>query len=247
MQQAHVPPAGTRYWVALSIASVFGANTGDFIARYLHLGHAGGLPALAVLLALIFLVERRDPAARQAYYWAAIIVVRTAATNLADFGASDMHLGHPWLTAALTALLVAILAIAPTVKPVNAPDRWPFCLPVTDIRYWTVMLIAGTLGTALGDFASFDSGLGTWRASLIEGAILLALLLFGRSGPLGNVWYYWLAVVAVRTAGTSFGDYLAHDVFGLAMSTLVTGTVFVGTLLAWREPAAYRLRSSVAD
>jgi hypothetical protein len=43
MQQAHVPQAGSRYWVALPSESVFGANTGDFVARYLHLGHAGGL------------------------------------------------------------------------------------------------------------------------------------------------------------------------------------------------------------
>jgi hypothetical protein len=43
MRQVHVPRAGPRYRLALSIASVFGANTGDFVARYLHLGHAGGL------------------------------------------------------------------------------------------------------------------------------------------------------------------------------------------------------------
>ncbi|HEX9461455.1 MAG TPA: hypothetical protein VGB82_02555, partial [Alphaproteobacteria bacterium] len=60
MQPTHVPAAGDRYWVALSIASVFGANTGDFIAKYLHLGHWGGLPALAILLAVVFFLERRD-------------------------------------------------------------------------------------------------------------------------------------------------------------------------------------------
>ena len=247
MKQIHVPSAGARYWVALSIASVFGANTGDFIAKYLHLGHAGGLPALAILLVLIFLFERRDSSPHQAYYWAAIIVVRTAATNLADFGASDLRLGHPWLIVALTILLAASLLVAPPAKPSGAPERWPFGLPVADARYWTAMLIAGTLGTAIGDFGSFDSKLGTLNASLIEGAILLVMLLFGRTGPLAGVWYYWLAVVAVRTAGTSFGDWLAHDVFSLAMATLVSGIVFVATLLVWRERAPQAVRASAAD
>src|SRR5258708_26024133 len=113
MQPTHVPAAGDRYWVALSIASVFGANTGDFIAKYLHLGHWGGLPALAILLAVVFFLERRDSAVNQAYYWAAIILVRTAATNLADLGAGDFHLGPPGLVAALA----AVAPPGPLVRP----------------------------------------------------------------------------------------------------------------------------------
>ncbi|MBV8535886.1 MAG: hypothetical protein JO128_09860 [Alphaproteobacteria bacterium] len=246
MQQTHVPAAGTRYWVALSLASVFGANTGDFIARYLHLGHAGGLPALAVLLALIFVFERRDRAVHQAYYWTAIIVVRTAATNLADLGASDFRLGRPGLTTALALLLAAVLVFTPPEKSGQASSRWPFGLPVTDSRYWFAMLIAGTLGTVVGDMASFGSGVGTAGASVIEGGILLALLLIGRTGPLASLWFYWLTVVAVRAAGTSFGDFLAHDVFGLAVSTLATGLVFVVALVAWKERPSAALRSNEA-
>jgi uncharacterized membrane-anchored protein len=246
MQQAHVPTAGTRYWVALSLASIFGANTGDFIARYLHLGHAGGLPALAILFALVFIFERRDRSVHQAYYWTTIIVVRTAATNLADLGASDFRLGRPGLTVALAVLLAAVLVFTPPSKSDQASARWPFGLPTTDGRYWCAMLIAGTLGTVIGDMASFGSGLGTAGASLIEGGVLLALLLIGRTGPLAALWFYWLTVVAVRAAGTSAGDFLAHDVFGLAVSTLVSGLVFVATLLLWRERAPAALRSSEA-
>ncbi len=246
MQQAHVPAAGTRYWFALSLASIFGANTGDFIARYLHLGHAGGLPALAILFALILVFERRDRATHQAYYWMAIIVVRTAATNLADLGASDFRLGRLGLTAALGVLLAAVLVFTPPSKSDPASNHWPFGLPTTDARYWAAMLIAGTLGTVIGDMASFGSGLGTAGASLIEGGILLALLLVGRTGPLASLWFYWLTVVTVRAAGTSFGDFLAHDVFGLAVSTLVTGLVFVATLLLWRARASAPLRPGEA-
>ena len=246
MQQAHLPVAGARYWIALSIASVFGANSGDFVARYLHLGHVGGLPALALLLVLVFVAERRDSSGHQAYYWSAIIVVRTAATNLADFGASDLRLGRPGLTVALSVLLAAALFFTPPAKAGQASNRWPFGLPVTDARYWACMLIAGTLGTVIGDMASFNSGLGTAYASLIEGGILVAVLLVGRTGPLANLWFYWLTVVTVRAAGTSVGDLLAHDVFGLAMSTLVTGVIFVLILLVWRERTPYRLRSTEA-
>src|SRR5437773_11006014 len=92
MQSKHVPSLGTRYWSALCMASVFGANMGHFCARYLGLGHVKGLPILGVMLVIIFMVESRDRYAHQTYYWLAIIVIRTAATNLADFAAGDMKL-----------------------------------------------------------------------------------------------------------------------------------------------------------
>jgi uncharacterized membrane-anchored protein len=107
------------------------------------------------------------------------------------------------------------------------------------------MLIAGTLGTVIGDMASFDSGLGTGYASLLLGAVLAAVFLLGAWGLFANMWFYWLAVVAVRAAGTSASDFLAHGI-GLASSTLLTGVVFVATLLIWREAPRYGIRSREA-
>ena len=81
MQQIHLPTLSTRYWVALCLASIFGANMGDFFARNLGLGHVAGLPFLALALAIVIVGERFDRTVHQVYYWTAIIVVRTAATN----------------------------------------------------------------------------------------------------------------------------------------------------------------------
>jgi uncharacterized membrane-anchored protein len=36
MQQYHVPLLGLRYWIALCLASIFGANMGDFFAHNLE-------------------------------------------------------------------------------------------------------------------------------------------------------------------------------------------------------------------
>jgi uncharacterized membrane-anchored protein len=247
MQLAHVPSAGARYWAALSIASVFGANCGDFIARYFKLGHTGGLLPLAIILAIILIAERRDKFAHQAYYWAAIIVIRAAATNLADFGASDLALKKIWLIAALAALLLLALAVSPPAKSVAPPEARAFRLPSTDARYWVAMLIAGTLGTVIGDVMSFESGLGTLYASLVLASMLAVIFLLGAKGWFGNLWFYWLAVVTVRAAGTSLSDFLAHNVFGLPLSTLVTGILFVATLLVWKEPSPlYRTHPGTA-
>jgi uncharacterized membrane-anchored protein len=235
MQSRHVPAAGGRYWVALLIASVFGANAGDVIAKFFHLGHVEGLPVLAVLLALILFAERRDGRGHEIYYWAAVVVIRTAAMNLGDFAASSFRLGRPGLIADLAVLLVFFLIFTPSTKSDQSARTWPFRLPATDTRHWATLLIAGMLGTVLGDYVSFATGLGPLYAAGLEGGTLAALLFVGRTGPLADVWFYWLAVVAVQAAGTSFSDFLAHAVFGLPLSTLATGMVLVVTLLLWRE------------
>lgn len=64
MDRANTPQVGARYWVALCVASVFGANCGDFASHVLGLGHVRGLPVLALLFAAVLLGERRATALR---------------------------------------------------------------------------------------------------------------------------------------------------------------------------------------
>ena len=53
MRYANVPTVGARYWTAISLASVFGCNLGDFVSLYLHWGHWLGLFPLAVIFAAL--------------------------------------------------------------------------------------------------------------------------------------------------------------------------------------------------
>src|SRR4051812_829770 len=139
-----------------------GANLGDFVSNTLHLGHLRGLLPLAAIFACILAAERRSRAATEAYYWLAIIVVRTAATNLADLANHDLALGYGLIESGLTALLVAIL-LAGHVWDTHRGDTRSVGernLPATDMPYWAAMLVAGTLGTATGDFTTARLGLG---------------------------------------------------------------------------------------
>src|SRR3982074_2962315 len=111
MQQKHLPTLGARYWAALCLASIFGANMGDFFARNLGLGHVAGLPFPALPLAIVIASERFDRSVHQVYYWTAIIIVRTGATNFADFACGDMKLPRLLVIVGLIALLgVALVA-----------------------------------------------------------------------------------------------------------------------------------------
>src|SRR6266481_9443847 len=76
MRDQHLPALGPRFWAALCLASIFGANMGDFFAHNIGLGHVAGLPFLAVGFALVMTIERFDRMAHETYYWLGIILVR---------------------------------------------------------------------------------------------------------------------------------------------------------------------------
>lgn len=230
MQTRNVPQTGARYWVALSIASVFGANMGDFFSHTLHLGHAKGLAPLAVLFALILVAERRATRATEAYYWLAIVTLRTAATNFGDLTTHDWALPPLAVIAALTALLAALV-----VPAARAPATG---VPATGALYWAAMLTAGTLGTVGGDYCSGDLGLGVGLGSLVLCAVLAAMLALRAVPGFATLPTYWLTVVAVRTAGTTVGDFTAfrHGLnLGLPVSTAASGGLVLGVLVFWRK------------
>jgi uncharacterized membrane-anchored protein len=240
MQPFHLPTVGPRYWVALCIASIFGANMGDFFARNIGLGHVAGLPFLAAALVAVIVAERFDRLQHQWYYWIAIVIVRTAATNFADFAAGDLKLPRIWIMAALTIVLAAALWATWQLVWRRLAYRADGSGTVlrADAGYWICMFLAGTLGTVIGDFCSHNLQLDDGGASLLLGPIVALLFIVGRNGLLRLLPFYWLTVVAIRAAGTSVGDLISgRNMLGLPLSTSVTGILLVVLLVIWKEPA----------
>ena len=250
MSPKNLPPIDARYWTAILAASMCGANTGDFASRILGLGHTRGLLPLGLIFLAIVWAERRSKVATEAYYWLAIIVLRTGATNLADLGTHDLKLGYFPFMAALAALMIVMLLIdkARGVQPIGVagPDgRW-HTLPATDTSYWITMLAAGTLGTAAGDWVAEETPLGLFYGSAVLVVVLLATwFVSDRFGSMTKPWY-WLTIVAARTAGTTLGDLLASRRglgLGLVLSTVCTSLLLAGIVVLWRRRSA-RLREA---
>lgn len=219
MKTIHLPGIGARYWALLILASVFGANTGDFLAERLGFGHVAGLPILLGCFLLVLAAERFDRAPRQIWFWLAVIVTRTAATNVGDIG-HDLH----WSGLAVIAGLALAGAVSLAAwRTIRRPPTQPLA---AHPLYWWTMLVAGALGTAIGDWCSWGLGLGNLLAAgvlALPVALLLAALRGRHPVPLVG---YWLTVVAIRAAGTAAGDFFANRVFGLELSTFVFGVAF---------------------
>jgi uncharacterized membrane-anchored protein len=251
MSPKNLPTIDARYWTAILAASMCGANTGDFASRILGLGHWRGLLPLAMIFLTIVWAEKRSKITAEAYYWLAIIVLRTGATNLADLGTHDLRLGYFLCMGLLAALMVLMLLIdrARGVQPIGVagPDgRW-HSLPATDWSYWITMLAAGTLGTAAGDWVAEETLLGLGYGSLVlVVALIAAWFVSDQFGKMTKPWY-WLTIVAARTAGTTLGDLLASRRglnLGLWVSTICTSLLLAGILILWRRRASQQLREA---
>lgn len=235
MQIRNTPVTGPRYWAALCVASIFGANMGDFVSHELHMGHANGLAPLALIFAIILFAERRLRMPTEAWYWLAIVTMRTAATNLGDLLTHEFHIPFPAAIAGLIVALAAILLIE-TKVPTKTPTTG---VPDTNAFYWVAMLTAGTLGTDVGDYLAGGLKLGLGLGSLILIAtVVAALALRGLPGWAPRPTY-WIAVVTIRSAGTTVGDYFEsrHGLnLGLPICTAFWAVVLIALLLAWRTP-----------
>jgi uncharacterized membrane-anchored protein len=228
-----VPTTGPRYWVSIAIASICGANMGDFIPGVLKLSDLGGPLMLALMFAIIVLGNQWSKRGHEALYWLAILVIRAAATNLADLAIGRLHLNY----ITVSSCLVAILTLRRTLPSESVSGDFPR----VNGRYWLAMLTAGTLGTVLGD------GIGHVIRPITIGVPISAMIATGAAALIfiqrtrldwasGGTASYWAAIVAIRTWGTNLGD-IAAFVLSLPVSMLVSALLLTGTLIVWRPPS----------
>lgn len=243
MRIAHIPKVNARYWSAITFASLFGTNLGDLYAHEAHLGIWLGTSLLAVLAAGVFFAERFDHGPREIFYWLVIIIIRTGATNIADY---IKHI-LPWLVFGI--ILTVLLAGFAWASQLGNQRREAAAeakgMPDTGIAYWLAMLTAGVFGTFVGDVCSKLTSQGI--ASLGLGALLLVALAIWRRDGAHRFWLYWIALAIARTAGTAMGDFLAETKalhIGLPLSTLITGCVFVGILVFWPQKGGENVKIS---
>jgi len=221
-----MPRIDANYWLALVAASTFGTNSGDFVAKYLHLGHLAGLPYMGLLFAAILLSARWARRGHALYFWAAIITMRTAATNVAD-ALQDFHVPyHVSVPLVLTLFAASVLFYKRAARASAGDTNTP-----VNSAYWLSMMLAGILGTVGGDFASYRVGLTQPVAAAVFGALILASIAwFSRRGTLPRPVPYWTTVALIRTGGTAAGDAAAISL-GLALSTALTGLVFAALVI----------------
>jgi len=189
MKLIHTPRVSTRYWTAIALASVFGTNLGDFYAHESGLGIVKGLSVLALIAGFTFVIERFDEHRHELYYWAVILIIRTGATNIADYLAYGARIPRLLLTVSLAGL-IALFGWA-SYRTMRSSIT-SFTLNGTNASYWLAMLSAGVFGMQVltevteAEFARIFS-VNVLGTLLMTQAVARAMIARGRGGTVVNI------------------------------------------------------------
>lgn len=229
---AKVPAVTLGFWIIKILATTLGETGGDTVSMTYNLGYLVSSFIFIVPLILLVIAQVRAKAFHPFLYWATIIASTTAGTTMADFATRSMGIGYPGGSLLLLGcVLVSLLAWRLTTGTIAVEA---VSSPRAELFYWLTITFSQTLGTALGDWAADDGGLGYLGGAALFGAALLALVLLWRFTPVSKVVLFWAAFILTRPLGATVGDFLdkplAHG--GLDFSRPVASAVLALAILA---------------
>jgi uncharacterized membrane-anchored protein len=236
-----VPPVVLTFWVIKILATTLGETGGDAVSMTLNLGYAGATLIFLAFFAIALTLQVRAERYHPFRYWAVVVATTTVGTTTSDFLDRTLGLGY---VASSIALFLGVLALLFAWH--RAEGRIGFEDITTrreEVFYWLTILVANTLGTALGDCVADTAGIG-----FEGGALLFAGLIAGVGAA--HLWLkripasllFWAAYVLSRPLGATVGDVLTkpHAHGGLALDRISSSLVMaacmgVGILvMTWR-------------
>jgi len=235
-----VPPVILAFWIVKILATTLGETGGDALSMTMKLGYATStlvfLAFFAVALAAQLATKRYHPVA----YWLVVVATTTVGTTMSDYFDRTLGLGYVKSSAILLALVIATLFVWKKTTGAIAVDH--ITTRSNEAFYWITILISNTLGTALGDFAADDAGLGFEKGSLVFAGMiaLVALAHFFTKAP--KPILFWAAYVLTRPLGATLGDTLtkSHEQGGLELGRIASSAVIAAAMIVLI--AATRLR-----
>jgi len=218
------------FWVLKILATTLGETSGDLLSTSLGLGYLTSL--CLALLGLVVLIGLQITSRRfnALIYWGAIVATTITGTEIADTLDRTAGLGYGAGTALLLLILAAILV---TWQWLGSGIRvYPIMRKQSEVFYWIAILASNSLGTAIGDGLSDSAALGYLVATGITAIVIILVYTLNRLMWLPAILAFWIAFVATRPFGATFGDLLTKPVShgGLALGTGTASLVGLGLM-----------------
>jgi uncharacterized membrane-anchored protein len=212
-------------------ATTLGETAGDLLSMTLKVGYAVSSLILISCFLVSLVAQMKSKTFHPALFWTVILTTSTAGTTMSDFMDRTLGLGYAKGSLILVACLLTVLLVWRLTQGNLSVNN--IQTTKAELFYWIAILFSNTLGTALGDFLSDNSGLGFLGGAALIGGILVLVVLATYFTRLDRVMLFWIAFVLTRPFGATFGDLLTKPIakggvnFGTIGSSLVLGTMLV--------------------
>jgi uncharacterized membrane-anchored protein len=231
--------APSRYWLAVTLVSVFGTLVTDNLTTNLGLPLEASTVIFGVLLAVTFLAWYRNEltlsihsiftSRRESFYWLAILFTFALGTATGDLMAEALGLGYA-VTGIIVASVITITALG-----------WRLGLNSV-LAFWIIYILTRPLGASIGDYLSqspTEGGLGL-------GATVTSLIFL--VGIVGVVTYLTVTKADVIPSSADFAADEAAERGGLWQTVAVVALVLIvsATGYSLRKSALAQADSAVA-
>ncbi len=226
-----LPQITAAFWIMKIAATTLGETGGDWLSMTMNVGYLVSTLIFFGLFVIALGAQLFSKRHHPYLYWTVIIATSTAGTTMSDYMDRSLELGYAKGAAILvTLLMISISVWRLTVGNVSVD---PIRTRKAEVFYWATILISNTLGTALGDFLSDDSGLGFFGSWCLITAILAIILLAHCFTQLPKILLFWLAFILTRPFGATLGDVLTktHDKGGLDFGRGYSSLILLGILI----------------
>jgi uncharacterized membrane-anchored protein len=208
-----------------------GETLGDFLSMTLNLGYLIGIGiTLAFFLVALFIQLRVDKYI-PIVFWLVIIATTTLGTEISDFLDRSLHLGYTLGSLAL--FLCLSLTLFLWHKKFNSLSVYPISDKNKELYFWIAVLFSNSLGTAFGDYLSYNIGLSYLNGALVTAGIIIIVVLLHYFTKINHIILFWIAFIFTRPFGATFGDFLTKPVVkgGLDLGTLNASIVSIILML----------------
>lgn len=228
------------FWIIKILCTTLGETGGDavtmsFLPSAFHMSentaYAVGTAILAVVFLIAVLAQVKASKFHPFLYWFTIVATTTVGTTLADLTDRSEGLGYAWGSALLFGLLMASLAVwywtMGTVSVGSVDSAKP------EIFYWVTIMFSQTLGTALGDWAADDLGIGYLGGVALFGGALVIVLLLHLFTKINKTGLFWAAFILTRPLGAVSGDLFDKPITqgGFAISRYTASAVLAAAIV----------------
>lgn len=226
-----VPEVTIVFWILKIAATTLGETGGDSVTMTLNWGYLIGTAIFLSLFVALVIFQIAADRFRPLLYWATIVASTTVGTTMADFADRSLGIGYAGGSALLLGCLIAVLAV--WYWSLGSISVTTVSTPRVEVFYWLAITFSQTLGTALGDWAADDTGLGYSGGAVVFGAGLAVLAALYFSTRISRVFLFWAAFILTRPLGATVGDFLDKPVSdgGLALSRPLASAVIAAFIV----------------
>jgi uncharacterized membrane-anchored protein len=204
---SRVPQATLAFWVIKILATTVGETGGDALSMTLGLGYAVSSLILLVFFGVTLAAQVATKGYHPLAYWAVVVATTTVGTTTSDYMDRTLGLGYVKSSLLLFSAVMVILAL--WHRTVGRVEFENIITGTEEAFYWVTILVANTLGTALGDFVASDTGLGFERGALVfSGLIALVAVAHFTLKRIPPSALFWSAYILTRPLGATLGDTL---------------------------------------